>query len=155
MIFCRHDTPVGELILAARKDGALAHLRFAERFSPAEEWRESPAPFDAMRRQLDEYFEGQRRVFDVALAPQGTAFQRQVWKALQEIPFGETITYAELARRVGNPGAARAVGQANGANPIAIIIPCHRAVAASGIGGYGGGLAIKRRLLALEGVLLE
>ncbi len=154
MLWHRHDTPVGPVILAAREDGALTHLQFAERFSPAEEWRESPAPLDAVRRQLDEYFAGRRRVFELRLAPHGTSFQRRVWRALQAIPFGETITYGELARRVGKPRAARAVGAANGANPIAIIIPCHRVVAANGSGGYAGGLSIKRSLLALEGVSL-
>lgn len=155
MLWHRHDTPVGPVILAAREDGALTHLQFADCFSPAEEWQESPAPFDAVRRQLDEYFAGQRQGFEVPLAPAGTAFQRRVWRALLGIPFGETITYGELARRVGNPRAARAVGAANGANPIAIIIPCHRVVAANGLGGYGGGLKVKQQLLALEGIPLE
>ncbi len=155
MLWCRHETPVGAVVLAAREDGALTHLQFAERFSPPETWRQETFPFEDVRRQLDDYFEGRRQTFQVPLAPRGTEFQRRVWGALRNIPHGETITYGALARRVGKPGAARAVGQANGANPIAIIIPCHRVVAAGGIGGYGGGLAIKRRLLALEGVLLE
>ena len=151
MYFCTHATPVGPIILVMREDGVLTHLQFAHRFSPRHDWRESAAPFAQVRRQLDEYFAGVRRSFDVALAPRGTPFQRRVWRALLSIPYGETITYGELARRVGKPRAARAVGAANGANPIAIIIPCHRVVAAGGIGGYGGGPEIKRELLALEG----
>lgn len=142
------------MILAAREDGALTHLQFAHRFTPPDHWLENVARFDTARRQLDEYFAGKRRCFDLPLAPMGTVFQRRVWRALTDIPFGETITYGELARRVGRPRAARAVGAANGANPIAIIIPCHRVVAASDIGGYAGGLEIKRRLLALEGVFI-
>lgn len=153
MYFCRHDTPIGPVVLATKENGALTHLQFAHRFGPSGDWRESPARFDAARRQLDEYFAGRRQRFSLPLAPKGTSFQRRVWQALIDIPFGETITYAELARRVGNPRAARAVGAANGANPIAIIIPCHRVVAANGIGGYAGGLDIKRRLLALEDTL--
>ena len=152
MHFCRHETPVGPVILAAREDGALTHLQFAHRFAPRDDWRENAEPFAEVRRQLDAYFSRRRRRFDLPLAPEGTDFQRRVWQGLLTIPHGETITYAELARRVGNPRAARAVGAANGANPIAIIIPCHRVVAANGVGGYGGGLEIKRRLLALEGV---
>ncbi|MGH9047330.1 MAG: methylated-DNA--[protein]-cysteine S-methyltransferase, partial [Acidimicrobiales bacterium] len=102
-------------------------------------------------RQLDAYFANERRRFDLPLALGGTDFQRQVWLTLAEIPYGETISYAELARWVGRPRAFRAVGQANGANPIAVILPCHRVIAADGsIGGYGGGLAMKRQLLALE-----
>jgi methylated-DNA-[protein]-cysteine S-methyltransferase len=102
-------------------------------------------------RQLEEYFAGERRVFELALALTGTPFQRRVWVALAGIEYGQTISYAELADRVGSPRAFRAVGQANGANPIPIIVPCHRVVASGGgIGGYGGGLDMKRRLLAIE-----
>ena len=150
MLFCRHDTPVGSLVLAAREDGALTHLQFAHRFRPPADWRMDDAFFDEPRRQLDEYFARRRRFFHLPLAPQGTPFQLRVWKALQAIPYGTTITYGELARRLGNPRATRAVGAANGANPIAIIIPCHRVVAANGPGGYAGGLDIKRHLLKLE-----
>ena len=154
--FCRHETPLGPLMLAG--DGrALARIWFAGRHPDARArgWREEPALFDEARRQLDAYFAGRLRAFDLPLRLEGTAFQRQVWAALREIPHGEVITYGELARRVGKPRAARAVGAANGANPIPIIIPCHRVVAAGGrIGGFTGGLALKRRLLALEGVIL-
>ena len=104
--------------------------------------------------QLDEYFAGKRRTFDLPLLPRGgTPFQQNVWKKLQEIPYGRTISYAQLAQAINNPKACRAVGSANGKNPISIIIPCHRVIAADGgIGGYTGGLVIKRRLLELEKV---
>lgn len=104
-------------------------------------------------RQLDAYFAGHLHRFDLPLEPTGTQFQRQVWAALQEIPYGETRSYGDLAREVGRAGGARAVGQANRNNPIGVIVPCHRVVAADGsLGGYAGGLDRKRRLLALEGV---
>jgi methylated-DNA-[protein]-cysteine S-methyltransferase len=102
--------------------------------------------------QLNEYFAGKRTEFDLPLELEGTEFQREVWTSLAEIPYGKTISYAELAMMVGRPSAFRAVGQANGANPIPIVLPCHRVVASGGgIGGYGGGLAMKRQLLSLEG----
>ena len=106
----------------------------------------------AVARELHEYLEGRRRQFTFAIRPQGTPFQRRVWHALETIPYGSTRTYGDIARAVGAPKAARAVGQANHRNPIPIVIPCHRVVAAGGkLGGYGGGIALKRRLLALEG----
>ena len=114
-----------------------------------------PAPLAAAVAQLGEYFAGRRRRFDVPVQLHGTRFQESVWLELAEIPFGETVSYAELANMVGHPNAYRAVGQANGANPIPIILPCHRVVASGGgLGGYGGGLSMKRQLLALEGALL-
>ena len=102
--------------------------------------------------QLEEYFAGERTEFDVPMELDGTEFQRGVWAELARIPYGETISYGELARRVGRPKGPRAVGQANGRNPIPIIVPCHRVLASNGIGGYGGGLPMKRTLLAVEGV---
>ena len=102
--------------------------------------------------QLDEYFAGERTDFDIPMELDGTEFQRDVWNELSRIPYGETISYGELARRVGRPNGPRAVGQANGRNPVAVIVPCHRVLASNGIGGYGGGLEVKRELLALEGV---
>ena len=106
---------------------------------------------DAVARRLDAYFAGERVAFDVPLAPWGTPFQQSVWNALCGIPYGETVSYAEIARRVGRPSAVRAVGAANGANPIAIVIPCHRVIGANGtLTGYGGGLDRKRALLLLE-----
>ncbi len=105
-------------------------------------------------RQLREYFSGSRAAFDLPLAPEGTGFQKRVWKALLEIPYGETRTYGQIAAAVGNPKGGRAVGMANHNNPIPIVIPCHRVIGANGaLTGYGGGLDIKRKLLELEGVL--
>jgi methylated-DNA-[protein]-cysteine S-methyltransferase len=119
---------------------------------PEPEWQESQrGPVGEAIRQLREYFAGKRVEFDLPLAPEGTAFQRGVWRQLQEIPYGETISYGELARRVGNPKASRAVGSANGANPLPIVIPCHRVIAGDGsLGGFGGGLPTKQTLLDLE-----
>lgn len=112
-----------------------------------------PGPLAAAVRQLGEYFEGERTEFDLPLVLGGTTFQRTVWRELGEIPYGKTISYGELAEAVGRPTAYRAVGQANGRNPIPIVLACHRVVASGGgIGGYGGGLGLKRKLLALEGV---
>jgi len=156
----RLDTPIGTLVLEG-DDAAVTYIHLpnslpdAVATGPAAGGKaggDVPAPLREAVHQLEEYFGGSRRTFSVPLAPSGTAFQLSVWKALAEIPYGETITYGELARRVGRPTAFRAVGQANGANPLPIVYPCHRVVAAGGIGGYGGGLDVKRRLLALEGV---
>ncbi|MGH2927193.1 MAG: methylated-DNA--[protein]-cysteine S-methyltransferase [Solirubrobacteraceae bacterium] len=146
------ETPIGRLVLVG-DEAALTHVQLpgttARRSTPGA----VPAPLRTAAVQLEEYFSGKRRAFALPLAPHGTAFQLSVWKNLAEIPYGETITYGELARRVGRPSAPRAVGQANGANPLPIVYPCHRVVAAGGrLGGYGGGLETKRRLLALEGV---
>jgi len=150
------DSPVGPLLLAS--DGtALTHLLFEREDAPAAADR---AAFAAGRRdavldracaQLQEYFAGRRRTFDLPLAPTGTAFQRAVWRALEDIPYGRTESYGTLADRVGRPRAVRAVGAANGRNPISIIVPCHRVIGADGsLTGYGGGLDAKRFLLALE-----
>jgi methylated-DNA-[protein]-cysteine S-methyltransferase len=153
----RLPTPIGTLVLSG-DDRALtgvllpgSGLRSPRPTAPEVARDAVRGPVREAARQLDQYFAGKRRSFDVPLALDGTPFQEQVWLALAEIPYGETISYAELARWVGRPQAFRAVGQANGANPIPIILPCHRVVAADGtIGGYGGGLPTKRRLLALE-----
>ncbi len=146
-------SPVGELLLLSSTAGLLA-IRFEEEAKallPSAEWRCEAEPFHEAIEQLQEYFAGERVDFDLPLAPQGTPFQLKVWKALQKIPYGETISYAELARRIGNPAAVRAVGAANGSNPIPIIIPCHRVIGSNGaLVGYGGGLHIKKALLALE-----
>jgi len=121
------------------------------RSSGNNDWRRDDRAFDDVVSQLEEYFEGRRREFQLALAPEGTPFQLRVWKALLDIPYGETISYGELAERIGQPSASRAVGLANGSNPIPIVIPCHRVIGSNGkLTGYGGGLAIKERLLALE-----
>ncbi len=145
------DTPIGLLVLGG-DDTALTHVWLPGTARGASTKGAVPAPLRTAAAQLEEYFSGTRTSFALTLAPRGTAFQLAVWKALGDIPFGETITYGELARRVGRPAASRAVGQANGANPLPIVYPCHRVVAAGGkLGGYGGGLDTKRRLLALEG----
>jgi methylated-DNA-[protein]-cysteine S-methyltransferase len=147
------DSPVGPLTLVA-SDGALAGLYMrSQRHRPPEETfgEPDPEPFTEARDQLAEYFEGRRTVFELPMALAGTPFQRRVWAALCEIPYGETISYGELAHRIGRPTAARAVGLANGRNPIGIIVPCHRVVGSSGdLTGYGGGLDRKRHLLAFE-----
>jgi methylated-DNA-[protein]-cysteine S-methyltransferase len=144
------NSPIGPLTLTER-DGALAGLAFGA-VGPCD----PPTPL--LRRaigQLDEYFAGTRREFDLPLAPSGTEFQLACWRALTEIPYGETRSYGEQAARIGRPDRARAVGAANGANPIAIIQPCHRVIGADGsLVGFGGGLETKRRLLDLEAGIL-
>lgn len=147
------DSPIGRLLLAG--DGAsLIQVCFQSGprpRQPANDWVADGAPFRAAIAQLGEYFAGERHRFDLRLAPRGTEFQRQVWRALTEIPYGKTVSYGELARRIGKPSASRAVGLANGANPLPIIVPCHRVIGADGsLTGFGGGLPIKRKLLALE-----
>lgn len=148
------ETPIGRLLIAG--DATAVHrITFPQRghaAKPEPEWQESQrGPVGEAVRQLNEYFAEKRAAFDLPLAPEGTAFQRSVWRQLQEIPYGETISYGELARRVGNPKASRAVGSANGANPLPIVIPCHRVIAGDGtLGGFGGGLPTKQMLLALE-----
>jgi methylated-DNA-[protein]-cysteine S-methyltransferase len=148
------DTPIGTLLIVG-DNSAILRITFPQRgraAKPEPEWQESQrGPVGEAMRQLREYFAGKRAEFDLPLAPEGTAFQRSVWRQLQEIPYGETISYGELARRVGNPKASRAVGSANGANPLPIVIPCHRVIAGDGsLGGFGGGLPTKQTLLALE-----
>jgi methylated-DNA-[protein]-cysteine S-methyltransferase len=149
MFYDTVDSPLGELLLAGDGD-ALTALHMGA--SPRPDWRRDAATFREARQQLRSYFAGELREFDLPLDPRGTAFQRQVWDALRRIPYGATVSYAELAAAVGRPGAARAVGAANGRNPIAVVIPCHRVIGASGaLTGYGGGLGRKRLLLDLEG----
>jgi len=152
------DSPVGRLLLAGNGE-SLVQMCFQSGPRPVQPhggWVADAAPFRAVIAQLAEYFAGKRRRFDLPLAPRGTEFQRRVWWALTEIPYGKTISYGELARRIGKPSASRAVGLANGANPLPIIVPCHRVIGADGsLTGFGGGLAIKRKLLALEGAEAE
>ena len=151
------DSPVGPLTLVAA-DGALVGLYMTEqRHRPAPAEFGEPAghpdgePFAEAVSQLREYFDGQRTGFDLRLALDGTAFQRRVWAALPDIPFSQTISYGQLADRIGQPSASRAVGLANGKNPVGIIVPCHRVVGADGgLTGYGGGIERKRYLLAHE-----
>lgn len=153
--FTRCDSPLGSLLLTS--DGeALTGIAFPGGAPVPEEeegWqRDDAAPlFAEARRQLAEYFAGQRTDFELPLAPSGTPFQLQVWAELRRIPYGTTISYGEQARRIGKPKAARAVGLANGRNPISIVVPCHRVVGADGtLTGFGGGLPTKRALLDLE-----
>ena len=153
LLYTTLASPIGELLLLG--DGRALHgLHMLEGRRPmpiAPGWQQAPAAFADVSRQLSEYFTGRRTSFQVPLALDGTPFQCRVWTALQEIGYGQTSTYGELARRVGRPSAARAVGMANGRNPIAVIVPCHRVIGADGtLTGYGGGLERKRILLELE-----
>ena len=150
------ETPIGGLVLLASARG-LAGLFFAHRVEmdrlPEDE--DSNEFLNAAERQLGEYFANSRTVFDVPLDARGTDFQRAVWRELSRIPFGTTCSYAEIAERIGNPKSVRAVGAANGSNPISVIVPCHRVIGADGsLTGFGGGLDLKRSLLEFEGVLL-
>jgi methylated-DNA-[protein]-cysteine S-methyltransferase len=161
----RHDTaeepyywdlvpsPLGAIIVTVDEDARLTEIRL--------DGEQRDGPRDARRcaaacAQLAEYFAGKRHEFDLQLAPHGTPFQRRVWQALLAIPFGSVRTYGDVARDIGQPHATRAVGQANGRNPLPIVIPCHRVIAGDGtIGGYSSGLNVKHRLLALEGIELK
>lgn len=153
MFFTFAPSPIGPLLLAG-DDNSLRFLLFSsgsKSRGPEPDWVENAKPFREAARQLDAYFAGKLSEFDLPLAPEGTPFQRTVWEELRRIPYGETISYGELARRIGNPNASRAVGLANGSNPIAIVIPCHRVIGSTGkLTGFGGGLEVKRRLLEIE-----
>src|SRR6188768_65298 len=150
------SSPVGLLRLRA-SDAALVGVHFLRERPTSASQMSCPDPgaptalLAETARQLDEYFAGKRTTFELPIAPEGTPFQRQVWEALLEIPFGQTMSYGELARRIDQPTAVRAVGAANGQNPIAIVIPCHRVIGSTGrLVGFGGGLDTKRFLLNLE-----
>jgi methylated-DNA-[protein]-cysteine S-methyltransferase len=153
MSYTRIESPVGKLLLAADGQG-LRQVSFESSKRAASvrpDWSEDKAPFAEVIRQLQAYFEGELKAFDLPLAPEGTEFQLLVWNCLRTIPYGETISYAQLAQNIGNPKAVRAVGLANGCNPIPIIIPCHRVIGSDGsLTGFGGGLPNKKKLLALE-----
>jgi methylated-DNA-[protein]-cysteine S-methyltransferase len=153
MYYCYLDTPIGELLLAG-DDGALCLVGFPEgsmRRDPEADWIYNEKPFAVARQQLTEYFAGERREFDLPLKLNGTEFQMSVLRALQQIPYGETTSYADIAERIGPPKAVRAVGAANGRNPIPIIVPCHRVIGSHGdLTGFGGGLDTKEALLRLE-----
>lgn len=155
MMIHRHiHSPVGRLLLAAQDD-RLCVIEFERNRYPAkrgEHWRQGDsALLREAQQQIDAYFAGRLRSFELPLAPAGTDFQREVWSMLARIPYGETWSYGELARHLGKPGAVRAVGAANGRNPLPIVLPCHRVIGADGsLTGFGGGLPIKQFLLQLE-----
>jgi methylated-DNA-[protein]-cysteine S-methyltransferase len=153
MHYSHMDSPVGRLLLAGDEAG-LRLISFPSEKSnraPAPGWRCDDAPLAEAVRQLQAYFAGELSEFDLALAPEGTAFQLSVWQELRRIPYGETVSYGEVARAIGRPTASRAVGAANGSNPLPIVIPCHRVIGSTGkLTGFGGGLDTKAALLALE-----
>lgn len=153
MIYTTMNSPIGPLLLAGDERG-LRLLHFATGRmpkAPHRNWMEDRTPFKEVIRQLQAYFEGKLQDFDLPLVLEGTVFQLLVWRNLRKIPYGETLSYGQLARRIGSPDAARAVGLANGSNPIPIIIPCHRVIGSNGaLTGFGGGLPLKKKLLALE-----
>ncbi|MCK5836116.1 MAG: methylated-DNA--[protein]-cysteine S-methyltransferase [Desulfobacula sp.] len=152
MYYCYYESPVGELLLTG--SDRLETLNFPlgkTRKEPQPHWINSTAQFSKALDQLEAYFTGHLKNFDLNLDIQGTQFQKSVWQELLKIPYGETIHYGEMAKRIGNPNACRAVGMANGKNPISIIIPCHRVIGKDGsLTGFGGGMDVKKQLLELE-----
>ena len=145
-------SPVGELQIAENSSGVLA-IHFNKKEKPPDNgsWKRVDRLKTEIVKQLEEYFRGERFEFNVPLAPHGTPFRMRVWEGLQTIPYGETISYLDLAKKIGTPEAVRAVGAANGANPLPIVIPCHRVIGHNGkLVGYGGGLEIKKYLLSME-----
>ena len=153
----RMPSPVGDLMLAGDGHALSAIWIDGQRWAPAlgADWRVEAGPFKEATRQLREYFAGARMAFDLPLGASGTPFQRQVWDALRQIPFGETRTYGAIAAALGRPLAARAVGAANGQNPFCIVVPCHRLIGSRGaLVDYAAGVDVKRRLLEHEGALL-
>lgn len=147
------ESPLGEILIAGTQSG-LTRIAFQEgtrAIEPPAEWLRDDEALSAATIQIHEYFEGSRRVFDLALSPAGTPFQLKAWKALVDIPYGQTATYGDQANRIGRATASRAVGAANGKNPLPIVLPCHRVIAKSGnLTGYAGGLRFKAALLELE-----
>ncbi|MCF6246054.1 MAG: methylated-DNA--[protein]-cysteine S-methyltransferase [Desulfobacula sp.] len=152
MYYCYVESNAGKLLLAGHDKLESLHFPIGKtRVEPAKDWILAPDKFLDAQLQLKEYFKGQRKHFCLELNPMGTAFQKQVWQELVIIPYGQTISYGELAEKIGNPNASRAVGMANGKNPISIIIPCHRVIGKNGsLTGFGGGLEVKKYLLELE-----
>jgi len=151
--YTTYESPVGTLLLAGESN-ALRRVSFENSkhsAPPRTDWKLDKEPFSEVIRQLQAYFGGELKDFDLPLSLEGTEFQLRVWNALRAIPYGETISYARLAERIGNPKAVRAVGLANGSNPIPIIVPCHRVIGSDGsLTGFGGGLSTKKMLLELE-----
>ena len=159
------ESPCGPLFCVVGEDGAVVRIEFENGREAQKLTRrladkgiqiiEDSERTAEVRRQLEEYFAGERETFDLTLAPQGTDFEKSVWNELSRIPFGQTRSYSEIALAIGKPGAARAVGRANGANPIPIVVPCHRVIGANGsLTGFGGGLEVKSLLLEIEGAAL-
>jgi methylated-DNA-[protein]-cysteine S-methyltransferase len=150
VLYTTWHSPLGRLLLAG-DEYALRALHLPNRHGRRPEWVSAEAPFARAVEQLEEYFAGQREAFDLPLAASGSPFEKAVWDAVSEIPYGETRSYGEVARAIGRPDRARAVGSANARNPLAIIVPCHRVIGSDGsLTGYGGGLERKRALLELE-----
>ncbi len=157
-LFTTMESPVGRLVIAGEERSLWTILMEDQRWAPeiGSDWRSADEPFAAARDQLEEYFAGERTEFDLPLRIEGTPFRVRVWEELRRIPFGATRTYREIAVRIGRPGAFRAVGLANGRNPFAIVLPCHRVIGADGaLVGYGGGLQRKRQLLDHEAGVLS
>jgi len=151
-------SPVGNLLAAGDEQGLrrLSFMAEERPDGPASEWCRDPGFFSGLRKELEAYFGGELKAFSTPVAGRGSPFQRRVWKALLEIPYGRVASYRDIAERIGSPDAMRAVGAANGANPIAIIVPCHRVIGSNGrLTGYAGGLAIKAELLRLEGIEVD
>ncbi len=156
IVYTTFDSPVGPVLVEGSAEGLtrISFLAGSPPSCPTPGIPEERAPLAPAVAQLRAYFAGERRAFDLQLAPSGTAFQQEVWRALQQIPYGTTTTYGEIARAIGRPKAVRAVGAANGQNRLPIVIPCHRVIGADGtLTGFASGLALKRGLLALEGAL--
>ncbi len=156
--YCYYNAPIGDLLLV-EENGKLEQLLFPSEQvgkQPEPQWIENEIPFADVISQLKAYFSGERTSFSLDLNPMGTRFQKQVWQELSKIPYGKTTHYGQLAEKIGNPKASRAVGMANGKNPIPIIIPCHRVIGKDkSLTGFGGGLDIKEQLLQLEGVKVK
>lgn len=147
-------SPIGKLTLTS--DGVKLTGLHMDPYEPLPGLKRDKEPFAEVIEQLESYFAGQRKNFDLPMSPAGTPFQLKVWSALRKIPYGQTQCYGDIARRIRNPKAVRAVGRANGANPIAIIVPCHRVIGSNGtLTGFGGGLDRKAKLLALEGLSFD
>lgn len=148
-------TPIGSLLIAENSSGVAAIIFNGDSYSIPESWHRVKNLSSEVMMQLQQYFNGERYEFDLPLAPEGTPFQLDVWRALEKIPYGETVSYLDLAKKIGKPAAVRAVGAANGANPLPIVIPCHRVIGHNGkLIGYGGGLEKKQYLLSMESLYL-
>jgi methylated-DNA-[protein]-cysteine S-methyltransferase len=155
LLYTTWESPVGELLLAG-DESALRALQLPGRHHHHPSWVSTAEPFAEAIEQLEQYFAGERTNFDLPLAPRGSSFDGAVWDRVAEIPYGETLSYGEVARAIGHPDRARAVGSANARNPLAIIVPCHRVIGSDGsLVGYGGGLELKRALLELESGALQ